>query len=1149
MSIIVNCPACGAPTSIEPEFYGRKLRCATETCGQLFRVQADGSVSMEISKAKSAKTVNWQNPPAQEAHEGDWLAAPPPRPGGQPMHHAGSYDAMPPMASITPVGSSYASDDEDYSPGNYEYGRKKNRFLVILIGLVILLLGASGFGYWLWQQNLKTGLADLKKQINDSFDKRRWAETIEKGNTYRSKTKDDAEIKELDFKIAWSQMQQEIVPSSITTPDAIKKAGSSIINFYRVRKNDPLFRPLKKDMVESAYAVVKAGSDVIENSPSPDATLHDTLKPVLEVAREAASDIPDKDQINDWANEAEKKYTAARAAIDAGLAKKTWQVRMEDVLAKENLGQIDALQAEYHELTKQHPLLLKDVDLTSKVGNLKTVEPTWVKYTGSNSAPTPNKTSFGPSIRICPPVKTPEGVQDDQGIVLAMARGTLYGLSARTGKDRWALRVGQDVRELPPRITLGGDAADIAFVVTNEDAGQTYLSQMNIMTGERNWMRKLAGPCPAGPVLISNNRLVVPLKETIAIVEAGTGKMTGFFTISGYDISTQPAHDKVRDRLFVPVDRGRIFVIDLKDKKCISVIYTEHGTGQIKGSPVVIDDLMVVCIASGSGQGSTRIRAFDISAKGNNPAFELIGTYDMPGHASTSPYLDGSDTLGVVSDLGQLWLFGIGKSSTIGTAQSRGSTPFYPLTAKPMMLKLQANAELSKDKPRPRVQVAHVALNDWWVFSHDYLLRNVFDPFRGILSPSPMGSLPLGSPLHRAELSSDSRLIVIVTQPKGQAQMLASGIDRTNGKVIWQTQLGTEASQDPVAMADAVAMLDRGGAVFAVKASDIKSDNNWQVTGTWPALPLAAASHRLVKSVGGQALVSLSFDAVRSRMIIRRMDLASNGPAQIKEFPHNLVPVGTPVALDDGTTLAPCKDGNIYLFNFTTGASQSVFSWRDPAALSNAFSHLLMPSPNLLLASNGLNKVLRWQRESQGVWKKLPNDLEVSARIITPFVPLSGNRVAVGDDAGNLHCLSLAALGTSKQWTVKGAITKGPFKVGAEGVGCIVDGRRLWWINSADEEEGKVFGGNDTAAMIGEATSIGDDLLIAVLKRDSGLGMIASYVWLSAADGKVLHAERLPEGLAPSSSATALGKNRAFAPLSDGTVRILIKPEATAAVH
>lgn len=1110
----------------------------------MFRVQADGSVNLEMGKPKAPKTMDWQNPPSREAQEGDWLAAPPPRPGDQPVASVVQH-YEPPAASVIPVGSVDGGQEqgESHYSGSYQYGRKKNKFLVILIALIAVLIGASGFGYWLWQQNIKSGLTEVKKQFNDSFEKKRWAEVIEKGRAYREKIKDDTEIKEIDFKIAWAQLEQELAPNQLNSPENLKKAISNIQSFYRARKNEAGFRPFKTEMSESAFQLVKSASEYLENNP--DSSMHDSLQPVLDIAKETGRDVADKDMLNNWTTEAEKKFNAAKAAIDANLAKKAWQTRMEDVLAKENLGQIDLVQSEYQELTKKHPLLLKDADLTAKLGNLKLVEPNWVKFTPSSSAPVPNKPSFGPSIRICPPVKTPEGVQDDQGVVLAMSRGTLYGLSAKTGKDRWALRVGQDVRELPPRVTLGGDIPDIAFVVTTEDAGQTYLSQMNLNSGERTWMRRLTGPCPAGPLLISNNRLVVPAKETISIVEAGTGKMTGFYTISGYDISSQPAHDKVRDRLYVPVDRGRVFVLDLTSRKCVGVIYTEHGSGQVKGSPVIIDDLFVICIATGSGAGSTRIRAYDISAKGQSPNFELIGSYDMPGHASTSPYVDGSETLGVVSDQGLLWLFGVGKSSTIGTTLSRGTTPFYPLTTKPMPLKLQANAELSKDQPRPRVQVAHVALNDWWVFSHDHLLRNVYDPFRGVMMPSPLGSLPLGSPLHRAEVSPDAKLLVAVTQPKGQAQMLASGIDRTTGKIVWQTQLGTEASQDPVAVADSVAMLDRGGAVFSVRAGDVTGNASWQVCGTWPALPLAAASHRLVKSGNGQMLIGLSYDAVRSRIIIRRIDPTGKTPTQIKEFPHTSPPVGTPVAVDDGTTLAPCKDGNIYVFHFNTGASQSVFSWRDPSALSSGSCHLLMPTPNQLIASNGMYKVLRWNLSPEGVWKKVPNDLELSSRINTPLLPLAGNRLAVGDDAGNLHCLTLAALGTSKQWAVKGNITKGPFRVGAGGVGCIVDGKKLWWVNSVDDEEGKVFGSSEIASIIGEGTNIGNNLLIAILKRDSGLGMIASYVWIDPVTGKVTHAEQLPEGLAPSSSATALGKDRAFAPLSDGTVRILTKPETT----
>ncbi|MFT3883547.1 MAG: hypothetical protein QM703_28330 [Gemmatales bacterium] len=466
-----------------------------------------------------------------------------------------------------------------------------------------------------------------------------------------------------------------------------------------------------------------------------------------------------------------------------------------------------------------------------------------------------------------------------------------------------------------------------------------------------------------------------------------------------------------------------------------------------------------------------------------------------------------------------------------------------------MKLKLQINSELKKDQPRPRVQVAHVSLNDWWVFSHEHLLRNVYDPFRSVLLPSPMGSLPLGTPLHRAEITPDGRMIVLVTQPKGQAQMLASGIDLTTGAIIWQTQLGTEASQDPVALADSVAMLDRAGAVFTLKSSDIPTLNNWQEAGKWPALPLAAASHSLVKTLNGQSLVSISFDPLRARIILRKIEQNGSGQMVKKEFPHTFAPIGTAVVLDDGSALVPCKDGNIYRFNFVDGTSQSLFSWRDPVALTNAIGHLLMPSANQFFATNGMNKVLRWDRTPQGIWKKSVNDFELPARIVTNLAAMPGNRIAVGDEAGNLHGLSLASLGTSRVWNLKGAITKGPFRLGAEGIGCVVDGNKLWWITSAEDDEGKFYSDPSMVSIIGGGVTVGDDILLAVLKKDESAGMLASYLWINLATGKLIQAEKLPEGLAPSSGPTALGKNWAFAPLSDGTVRILVKPAAATAAN
>lgn len=199
----------------------------------------------------SPRTLDWNEAPqSQEANEGDWLSTPPPMAGQVP---AGNF-GQPPMAGVIPSygnegygnqapvasiiggdGQSYEVDEDgeeesEYTPGDYGYGKKKNKFLVILIGLVVLLIAAGGFGYWLVKQQANQAVVALKKNILDSVDKKRWDEAITGGSKYRETIKDSGD-KEIEFALAWADLQQKLcefrLPRRRTCDEALERFNSS----------------------------------------------------------------------------------------------------------------------------------------------------------------------------------------------------------------------------------------------------------------------------------------------------------------------------------------------------------------------------------------------------------------------------------------------------------------------------------------------------------------------------------------------------------------------------------------------------------------------------------------------------------------------------------------------------------------------------------------------------------------------------------------------------------------------------------------------------------------------------------------------------------------------------------------------------------
>lgn len=1129
MAIVVNCPACGTPASIDPAFFGKKLRCANQECRQLFRVSPDGKVKMDGATGVTGKATG----ASRGAEEADWLSAPPPRAGEAVQQAPGEVSAL------------TGDDDEDvvtpqfdHRTGEYTYKRKRHPVLVVFIFLIALLVVGSVGLFWFSKNKEAKALEDLKKDYQEAVAKKRWNEVITKGETLRVKLGDSPEAKDIDFMVSWAKLQEDINPGKLTDPASIKKSADELVAFEKDKRSERHFSDVRRDIFESAYQLVKTGSERL--AAKPDAEGVKSLGSVLQLMRVYQKESLATDDAATREKEATAKYDAATEALAAEAAKKEWLVKFNDVMKKQSISMIDDLQQAFLDQAKKHPKLQDDAELQEKLSQLSHIEPSWVLFSKKDETPPTTQFPFGTSLRICPPVKTPPEGKDESATVLAMARGTLYGLSAQTGKDRWALRIGQDLKDLPPRISQGSTGPDVAFVTTIEktkDEGfRTWLSCMNLITGERVWARPLAGSAAAGPILLGA-RLAVPMKEGLAIVEAASGKLTGLYSFTGYDLNISPVYDKARNRLVVPVDRRRLFVLDLNQNTCVGVIVTGHSSGGLPGAPIIVDDTLICSVTSGSGVGTTSVVAYDLK----DPRFGQIASFEVPGHATSSPFVDGA-TVAVVTDSGMMAFFGVGKGAPPG---SKGTTPCFKL-ADPLPLVLSEGDKAAGTR-LGRSQIAYVSLGDWWIFSQDQLIKATFDPYRGKLSVSGQGTQSLGTPLHRSQLSPDGRLLITVTQAKNQAQMLATGLDSLSGQIVWQTQLGTIASGEPISSGDSVVMLDQGGAVYLTSVGQVSRTAEWQVCGSWPALPVFATWQKLISPHLGRSppapeaganpfVVSISFDPKRARLIIRLIDLQTK-KSRNKEFPLAYAPFGTPAAADDGTVLCPCRDGNVYQFNFQNGSVTSLFSWRDPNSLPNVQGHLLLPSANVLLAANGTSKVLRWEKTG-GAWRKSMADLELPAKTSTGLCLLTNSLIAVGDESGTLHVLPLGTLASPQQWKLDGTITKGPFRIGDNGVGCIVDGKKAWWVNSLGDEKGHLF---EADAILGQPATLKGEMILAVLERDERFGTLASYAWIDLETGKRQSVERLTLGLAPATGPVPLGADRVFAPLTDGTVMILQK--------
>jgi hypothetical protein len=251
---------------------------------------------------------------------------------------------------------------------------------------------------------------------------------------------------------------------------------------------------------------------------------------------------------------------------------------------------------------------------------------------------------------------------------------------------------------------------------------------------------------------------------------------------------------------------------------------------------------------------------------------------------------------------------------------------------------------------------------------------------------------------------------------------------------------------------------------------------------------------------------------------------------------------GTP-ALGDENLMLPLGNGFLYRqpLDGTTG-KQSV-TWRIRGADEDARGHVVQLGPELYLYTDGLRRLhaIRWPKGDMG-YRTAMRPFQMPARIVAAPVLLptekgkTEQQLCVADSEGMslLRVVELMngdiELKEIRRWTLGGKITAGPFPRG-DRLGCIVERRKLVWIDPANPDPVWEYQ-TQGEGIIGQPQLVGDSLVVA---DQSG-----RFVALDPATGKIRGpGYTLQSSAAPAATPVEFGQDRAFVPLTDGTVFLL----------
>jgi hypothetical protein len=1176
--ITVTCPVCSKRSQIEDKYKGKRLRCPYPDCRAGFRLSEEG-------EALPVATEEVQEEPRPAV--ADWQDAPPPRQPREEVYEAPAEEAYEaPVEEAQDEGDvvSEAADDGEESDngegGGYDYDlyapRKKHTARNILIGFIILAGIGGGIAWYLQRGLVGQSIDKVEAQADKEYTGGNFngAQKIYQDLLRRDPKNGKAPRWELRAKFC--EIRSLIPTNKEDLERAFKLIPEFIANYGSGKKKEftTHYNDIKEDLWATMVAFVNGGSSDAERSLS--RPMYEKTLALFEKTRELGGNLRDSESAEKKHNELRNKLTAVQRLIATNEAVKGLIEKLKQLAQDTRPGSVsveDALQ-ELRAQVKVDPAVGENAEVKALIAQLKANEPNLIKYTQAESKPQA-PSAKGPesaSLLVCPLLQgAPGAAPADDRVLLALAPGIVYGLAEKSGEQRWATRVGFDTHTAPIRLPSSAGQPELALIMSAE---MNTLSAVDTKTGKIKWTNRFDSSCAAGPIFVARKAYVPTKDGKIYEIEIGDGRIHGFYDV-GLELTVPGTFDPTSNRLFVPASHSRIYVLNTvnpQEKACAGIIYTEHTVGGLRGLPIVTpataETPANLVFAEAVGLDMMRIRSFSvpdevaratesdslgrpIDANGrvaiSNNQFATPVYYEMAGWSWFTPYFDG-DNLGIVSDQGVLGLFGLKRG--IGMKDKS----IFPLVI----------TDRVGERPLGPSQIAHVDLQYWWLLVNGRLERYRFDLYRHRVQRVPGDSLMVGTPLQPGQGILRGRGVALVTQLQERA--LATSIDASVNKILWQRQLGMVAAQDPLPIAGHLIVMDKKGGILDIEPSHltVPKEGAWKTGGNWLANGIETSTHaQLLAGPDNAFAVAVIYNPAADRAIVRKIEPGK--PMTEVSYLLESAPQGT-MAVNSQAVVIPCRDGKLRELPLSgAGKLPTTFNWRDTEFGPQTVGYAAFAEEGHLLVSDGGRKIQQWRRGAPTEpWRKVDDVLEMPARIVAPILIMETDKkerfIVAGDENGAVVQFKAGDLATARQWSLQGKITKGPFARGNR-IGCVVDGRKLFMLDGAAERVPDsvspiyVNTRNDNDMIVGEPRLLGNLLLVAEvasgftwLDPASGAVKARDGLGLTADDDKSIKIRQRTQTLVtPATGAVQLSAAQAIAPLSDGTFLILTPPGAEAA--
>ncbi len=613
-----------------------------------------------------------------------------------------------------------------------------------------------------------------------------------------------------------------------------------------------------------------------------------------------------------------------------------------------------------------------------------------------------------------------QAAADTDQVLCLLARGAVYGLSARDGKFLWRRWVGHESQVWPDRVISSTDPDALVL-----DEQRHELLRLAHATGDLRWRLPLEG-LAVGQVVYPDRVYVASDRGRLWQVQVESGAAT--CVEFPQPLATVPAYDAESGQIYQLGQHSSLFVLDANDLSCKGSTYVGHAPGTVSVPPLVVGNALLIC--ENIGPDASRLRAFSRTPNDDGSLPALGEPWRLEGQVHEPATLVGS-RVAITTQRGATYVLEV---------DSAGEPPLRQVAS-------------SASTDAESIQVFSVSQGDRLILAGSSLAEVQLQAARGSLVRRwfrDEGSVHLAAPQFVAP-----DILVEFTRPQDsdgvRAAALQVPLDGDSVTPLWTMQLGQSPATH--ALVDRIhkniVVIAENGLVWNVTSDavaqgilDQRDDLGRQPTAVESVLEFPDGRMGLTLADRSPAL--LVFDPSATSRRWSRLELA---------VPHPTLAC-SPVARGD-RILVCTQDGPIYLVDSRTGkplatpfqlplAPKQQIAWVRPVPLSD--------TEWVVAEANG--QIYRLQLvagQSPGLTPKMENHLRMPLGLrlgILADTVFAVEQAAEQDrvwsiDGGNLKPL--------QSWPVDGRATWGPSAVAADILGLATDSGTLMALDSAEQ--------------------------------------------------------------------------------------------------